>query len=326
MHVGGVPACKLTIDASTTAIQSTLAAPSGGLYGSMSFINLNDGIGASYNATAINGFWKTGTGAPVPTITAPVAPSAANPASAPDLTSGGNTTITVTDAGKTYVSTFARSIDAVSALFMADSIRGEYGFTLDGVFRSAMIMTLPTKPYYVYSGARAPFQRSFASTDANSCDDGVMTTFDREEYVGVFGDSFPNRPPSISWCGTANVYSFPSGTVGGVAVHTATAFNSPRMQALTAIQNAGQPAPLGKEGGHLQSYPASADARLVPTSSSVLVRSTVNDELVWQPAAHTYFGLPMLGFAISVATYNAGSPQQNFGNLNAMTTKRRISP
>jgi len=57
---------------------------------------------------------------------------------------------------------------------------------------------------------------------------------------------------------------------------------------------------------------------------SVRSRPATTGELVWTPAAHTYYGLPMIGFALSVAKYNAGSPQQNFGNLNALTSRRRI--
>jgi len=325
-HVAGVPSCKLTADASSATIQSTLAAPSGELFGGMSFINLNDGIGVSYNATAINGFWRTGPGAPVPAITAPVSPSAANPASAPDLTSGGNTTITVTDEGKTYVSTFARSIDAVSALFMASSIRGEYGFTNDGVFSNVFVVTLPTKPYYIYSGALSPYQRAFVFATAESCDDGQKRSMDREEFLGVPDSSLgePGQRLPASWCGTANIYGFRD-VDSGPPVFTAMAFNSPRMLAIGAIQNQGAPATLGKEGGHLEAFPTQPDARLIPTSSSVLARSPTTGEMVWQPAAHTYYGLPMLGFALSLAKYNAGTPQQNFGNMNPLNTQRTIT-
>lgn len=323
LHNAGVPACRLVSDASGSAAQSTLTPPSGGLFGGMSFINLNEGLGVSYNATAINGFWKTGPGAPLPTITAPQSPNAANPASAPDLTSGGNTTIMVSDRGNTYISTFARSIDAVSALLMVYNIRGEYGFTDNGVFSSAMIMTLPTKPYYVYSAATAPFQRAFTSgTTAQSCDDATLQSVDREEYVGVINDG-PNPPtatPELSWCGMANVYSFTGSLIVG------TAFNSPRLQAVYAVQNQGLSVPVGKEGGHIAVSPRNPAATLTPISSSVLARSKTTGELTWQSAAHTYFGLPMLGFAISVAKYNAGSPQQNFGNMNALTTHRQIYP
>jgi hypothetical protein len=334
-HVAGVPACKLTSDASSATIQSTLAAPSGELYGSMSFINLNDGISVSYNATALNGFWKTGPGAPVPTITAPVAPSATNPASAPDLTSGGNTTITVTDKGKTYVSTFARSIDAVSALFMADSLRGEYGFTSNGVFSNAFVFVLPTKPYYVYSAVPAPYQRPFTTQNAKACDDAAMFSLDREEFFGEVGPYYSSfgapTVPGPSWCGVINSYAFATpqvqspGLPAGSPLPTPTAFDSPRMETIVPVQNSAiSNVPTGKEGGLLDMSPINTGARLVPITSSVLARSATNGELAWVPAAHTYYGLPMIGFAISVAKYNAGSPQQNFGNLNALTSRRRI--
>jgi hypothetical protein len=325
VHIAGVPRCTLTTDPVVTTDPTnstliTIKAPSGGLTGSMSFINLNDGLGVSYNATAINGFWKTGADAPALNIP-PIS------VSAPDLASGGNGNITVTNQGKTYLSSFTRSIDAVSALFMSSTINGEYGFTADGVFSNAWVITTPTKPYYIYSATLGPFQRAFSPATAEACDDGILFSVDREEFVGASNDNFPTPPPgqrpAISWCANANVYGFApySGSRLGV---TPTAFDSPRMQLLSPIQNAGQPAPIGKEGGHLQITPTQPSARLVPARSSVLTRSATTGELEWVSAAHTYFGLPMLGFALSVAKYNTGSPQQNFGNLNALSTQRSI--
>ena len=325
-HVAGVPACRLTDDAGIALVQNPLAvpatsvaAPSGGLVGSMSFINLGDGLGVSYNATAINGFWKTGAGAPMPTITSPGS-------RLPDLASGGNSTITVTDKGKTYVSTFARSIDAVSALFMSSSINGEYAFTTDGVLSNVFVVAQPTKPYYVYSANLAPFQRPFSASTSSACDDGYFTSLDREEFVGTEPDDFGLRPPGyvppLQWCGTANVIGFTS--YGGSVAAAPTAFNSPRLRSLSVVQNQGFPAPLGREGGRVEMVATAFSARLVPTSSFVFARSDATGELAWTPATHTYFGLPMIGFALSIAKYNAGSPQQNFGNLNPLSTQRDI--
>lgn len=318
MHVAGVPSCKLTGDASSATIQSTLAAPSGELVGSMSFINLNDGISVSYNATGIHGFWRTGPGAPVPAITAPVAPSTANPVSSPDLTSGGNTTITVTDKGKTYVSTFARSIDAVSALFMNSTISNEYAYTADSTISTALVILMPTKPYYVFDALRQPFQNLYVpALGTGACDDYSYTSVDREEFVRLGNDDYSATPrPPTQFCDTANVFGF---------TPNRTAFDSPRMQIQATVQAQGNSvAVAGKEGGYLEILSTKPSAQLIPISSSVLARSAATGELAWTPAAYTYFGLPMLGFAISVAKYNAGTPQQNFGNLNALTSRRRI--
>ncbi len=318
-HVAGVPACRLTDDAGIALVQnsqaappSSVAPPSGGLVGTMSFINLGDGLSVSYNATAINGFWKTGAGAPTPTITA-------SGSRLPDLASGGNGTITVTDKGKTYVSTFARSIDAVSALFMNSSIIGEYAYTLDGTLSSALVIMSPTKPYYIYDGSRPPFQNLYVPTlGKGACEDYSYMSIDREGFVGVSGDDFsasPPRPPQ-QFCNVVNVFGFTPNN---------TAFNSPRMQMLAAVQAQGRDVPTtGNEGGHLAISPTSPTGRLVPTSPFVFARSDATGELMWTPSAHTYFGLPMIGFALSVAKYNAGSPQQNFGNLNPLTTQRDI--
>ncbi len=317
-HSAGIPACRLTDDASIALLQdpqaaptSSVAAPSGGFVGTMSFINLADGLSVSYNATAINGFWKTGADAPTPTITSSVS-------KLPDLASGGNGTITVTDKGKTYVSTFARSIDAVSALFMSSSINGEYAYTKDGTISAALVIMSPTKPYYIYDVLRPPFQNLYVPTlKSGACEDYAYASVDREEFVGVLGDDFsgPPRPPQ-QFCNVANVFGFTPNT---------SAFDSPRMQMLAAVQAQGSDVPAaGKEGGHLAISPTSLTGRLLPTSSFVLARSDATGELAWTPATHTYIGLPMIGFALSVAKYRVGSPQQNFGNLNPLSTQRDI--
>lgn len=324
-HFAGTPACKLVSDGAAAALNPVAVgtvAPSGGVVGSMSFINLADGLSVSYNATGINGFWKTGPGAPVPAVS-PVT------AATPDLTSGANTTVTVTDEGKTYVSTFARSIDAVSALFMASTINGEYGFTSDGVFSNAFVVTFPTKPYYVHSTVLGPFQRAYSAATSQACDDGYVSSVDREEFVAVTPDDFPERPPSqpppLSWCSSTNVYGLGFYSQNGATRPTPTAFDSPRLQPISVVQNQGLPAPLGKEGGHVQFAPLALSTKLVPTSTLVLSRSESSGTLVSTPVNYTYFGLPMIGFALSVGKYNTGSPQQNFGNLNPLTTQRSIT-
>jgi hypothetical protein len=328
-HSAGIAQCQLISTADITA-SSALAAPSGGVVGSMSFINLADGLSVSYNATGINGFWKTGPGAPLPAISPVTAPT-------PDLTSGANTSITVTDDGKTYVSTFARSIDAVSALFMVSSIAGEYAYTTDQVFSSTFVMTFPTKAYYIYPATNttptAPHQRAFDQYSATACDDGSWFSVDREEFVGVTVDDFPTAPPrpysGPKWCGVTYVAGFLRPVANSLVITPTVPpgpFNSPNMDSLAPVQNQGlTPVPIGKEGGHLQATATNPNGFLQPTSSSVLTRSATTGEMTWTPVTHQYVGLPMLGFALSVAKYNSGSPQQNFANLNPLTTQRRIN-
>ena len=332
VHVSGVPPCKIVADASSAPVQSTLSAPSGGVVGSMSFINVNDGLSVSYNATGINGFWKTGPGAPVPTI-APVT------AATPDLTSGANTTVTVTDEGKTYVSTFARSIDAVSALFMASSVNAEYGYTTDGIISSNLVMAFPTKAYYIHAPQSTfptgpitppvPFQRTFSPEVATACDDGQLSSTDREEFVGAtYQDFTPRLYSGPNWCGVTYVagFSIVVNPNSNFVAPPSGPFNSPRIDIRQVTQNQGQVVvPVGKEGGHLSITATNPNAFLTPISSSVLARSATTGEMTLTAAGHTYYGLPMLGFSLSIAKYNTGSPQQNFATVYPMSTQRKIS-
>jgi len=319
-HIAGVPKCQLVGEAASAAHSASLLAPTGGLMGSMSFINTTDGIGVSYAATAISRFWSTANDKPAPVITNPQTPSAANARSEPDLASGGNRMVSVQSGGAAYVSTFARSIDAVSALFMAAQFGTEYGFTSDGTFASTFVMTMPTKPYYIHSGSElGPFASAYSATDGRACDPGVFSAVTREEFIGVPDATCAGLscPPALNFCSVVNEVR-PSAS-------QLTGFSSPRASSLDLVQNAGMPVVNpGREGGHVRMEPSAPGARLVPQKSVVVKRSTVTGEIESAPASLVFVGLPAIGYALSVAKYNVGNPQQNFGNLNPIAASRKI--
>ena len=234
-HVSGVPPCKFRSTAITAIAyeppDTDLIASTGGLMGSLSFVNVAKGMLASAAPTAIENFWLTGTGAPAPRVVP------AN-SSAMDLTSGKNASIAFaattfgyvgnayTRQTEQYTARFSTSLDAVSALLTTSSLYTEYAFSQDQVLNTLVMMTMPTKPYYVLSDPLAPSLGPFSSlwdkTQAQSCDNLGPAAYTREEITPSEPDDFgtrPPRPPSLV-CAVANplisltnlfyfVYGFP---------------------------------------------------------------------------------------------------------------------
>ncbi len=116
--------------------------------------------------------------------------------------------------------TWTRSIDAVSAAMMHDTVMNEY--ILDSGTKSGTdwVLTYPTKRYYynadgtlIGSGVGPPpqlFQRNFVAGVA--CDDVGIQFWDREEQVAAgpapsFSPPLPGSPPS-ALCYEANIVTF----------------------------------------------------------------------------------------------------------------------
>ena len=343
-HVAGVPPCRVGSTAVTGSAYeppaADLIAPTGGLMGSLSFVNVAKGMLASAAPTAIENFWLTGTGAPTPGVVP------AN-SSAMDLTSGKNTSIafagtsfeyvgsTYTRATEQYTARFSTSLDAVSALLTTSSLYTEYAFSQDQVLNTLVMMTMPTKPYYVLSDPLAPSLGPFASlwdkTLAQSCDNLGPSAYTREEITPSEPDDFgtrPPRPPSLV-CAVANplisltnlfyfVYGFPK-------TDDPTFFASPLALGFMAIQNGGAAVPTpGKEGGWAEFAWTAFAARLQPLEAAVHRRNAAGT-LAWQPVKIAISGLPVIGFTLSQAAFQTGSPQQNYGDAVPLRSVKTIS-
>jgi hypothetical protein len=309
-HVGGVPACKLTSDAlATTAVG--LTAPSGGLFGNGTLLNAAGGASTGYDATAIDGWAQ------------PVGRIITSGSTNPTLAQGGSTVSVVTNNGNLYVSNWLFPIDAVSATMMHDNVYGEYAFTTDGIVGTDWVITMPTKNQYVNSATvRQPFQRVWDTEKGTSCDDVALVSTDREEFTGVTNDDFSPPPPpgkNNALCYEANVISF-----GGSSAAPSLVLGSTNNAGIKPVQNQGlEVAVAGKEGGWLTLSFANPNAFLVSPSGTI-TSTTTNVALTGPAGIQTFFGLPVVGFAISSASFKTGNPQQNYSNSYSLKASRRI--
>ena len=313
-HVAGRAPCTSSAgrvtDANYEPPTADLKPPTGQLTGTLSLVNVGQGMLASTAPTVIENFWRSDAAAAAPRVWAAMAPG-------PDLTIGGNRfvslpryNIDVTVASEShYVAEFASSIDAVSALLTAKKVSTEYAYTQDAVVSTQAVLTLPTKPHYVFSSATLPFQQPWRVDLASSCDEYRYEAFDRE-VIGMTSwldyPERPNTPPTVA-CFGANPFNFGSGGV----------LASPIGVDIKAIQNGGLNVPSpGREGGWLELYFVSTQAKLTAISASIVERKA--DVLTLTPVSLTVHGLPVIGFTMTQSAYKTGSPQQNFGDITPL--------
>ncbi len=191
---GGGPDCgaPFGLTNSDTLIAADIVAPTGGLFGSGAIANVPVGTYFAYNADAIEG-WREDAFYTTPSSLLPTLQSAATPSV---VDSGVARAFVFTDGGRLLTVDYPRGEDAVSAVFMADSVYNEY--FIDGNFgaTSDWVVTFPTKRFYVDKGLYpSPITEPFAEPFAGGASkvELSMRTWDHEEGSS---ETVPPRCPS----------------------------------------------------------------------------------------------------------------------------------
>jgi hypothetical protein len=313
----GNAACYSVNDADLPGYAAQFSPPSGSLSGSATLINALAGASAEYAPVALGGFWAVNGASPQ--VTASTSPL-------PDLSSGGNRAAHVSHDGKSYFSNFRRSIDAVSAVLMTNQLLGEHAYTTDGVIGTTWVINMPTKRFYTQSAAAAPFGTAWASQTGTACDEVTLSSSDRDGVSLPGGDDFSARPPPplfMGLCFTAQILGFGGSYFGRDAM-----FGSKNVYGAgyAAQQNGGWQVPIaGKEGGKTRLFPSAASAQLTATGGSVVSIDTVSGVVALTGGNHTFYGLPMVGVALSLSSFKTGNPQQNFASGFRLNSTRRIT-
>jgi hypothetical protein len=278
-HDGGVPpGCATLTAAEALADSNSGAGILGGLFGGMTLINVQSGSDYTQDAVALDNFATfenlyTGSADTLP-----------------DLASGSPpVSVTIADFGLVFTSDWSTSpnlADPVSAILMHDSIMNE--FVLDAATDSGTdwVVTMPTKRFYVANGtgsASRLFQRNFNKT-AGSCDDVSLDIFDREETTTSTPLDFSPQPEAgvNQLCWEANVVTFNNSNVLGSAnvANITTSF----------------------ENGWLDIgfFPetVTGSVHTLDNDTTTFVDPTVSPPFVSGTGPATYFGLPIVGFAV----------------------------
>lgn len=213
-HVNGVPAnCgALTTAWGPSGVFNTavLEDPTGGLYGYGVIIDVEEGTNASYDAIALDDFFSSAThtdpGSQLPGL------AQAEPQSIVFDTSVVPATA--------IADSFLDGIDAVSAVFMHDSLKNDFVLEPSIAAGTDWVINFPTKREYTNTGfsgtvpndALPPFTTPWSRVNSQACESIAITFYDREER-GQQPDEldFSPLPPGaapISLCYEANVVTF----------------------------------------------------------------------------------------------------------------------
>jgi hypothetical protein len=204
-HINGVPPC-IGLPGNTVAA-GVLDVPQGGLFGSGSIVNVNNGTDFSYDPVAFDE-WSdtvnyTGPGSVLPTL------ASASPTVSTTISARQGVVIAGWDTGE----------DAVSSTIMHDQIYNEYVIDPSIAAGTDWVVSFPTKRFYVAVGtgtARPPFQSNFLN-GTGSCDDISLAYYDREERKpGATVDFSPSPSPTgPQLCWEINVITFNNTNVLG---------------------------------------------------------------------------------------------------------------
>jgi hypothetical protein len=299
-------------------------APSGGLTGSGTLINVAQGVDYSYDPTAIEDFSNAVTLHSLPGSTSPSLANAKNESLVVSsegslrraiFTQWNNTTGGLADNS-------ARGRNAINAVLMRSNVLNEY--ITDPAINAGTdwVVTFPTKRLNVgVLAATAPFLKAWGdlvvapfytdevaagqSVDANwrACEQVEVTIYDREENAKSTGIDFsPSTTPKPTLCKEANIITFKGGNVLG-----------------SLNLNRNLPDVFSSGWMDLSLYNATDANTNHVLSGNTEAISTVNTVA----ANVTYTGLPVVGFAVEkYVNGSVGGLLSNYGGSFAHKYKR----
>lgn len=273
--------------------------PSGGLFGGAAVINIANGTYTNYSATAIDGFWDAGEiGYSSPDS---ILPSLSN--ARPQSLVFSNGRVITSNWGTAAVDGVpGQRIDAVSAVFMADTFLNEYSTLASNAEASEWVITFPTKRFYVdrtaAQGVIAPFTSRY--TAGQACEFVGITSWNREEFTTTTPTGFspPQGTVVPQICFETNVLTFNQTITNGT-----NGTSSPsKIFGSTLARNIATPRIAGAAGNNTQAgwTRINLSATAGGTSLATDRRTRASTE------GHRYVGLPVTGFwSISIENNNA---------------------
>ena len=314
-HVNGVPACTESLLIAPAAPSNTVAG-TGGLFGSMTLVNVLKGEDFGIDPTALDGFstiplWFDG-GDERPNLTF------VNPKTSV-VVSGFD--VFVTPLWPTLAP--GNPVDPVSAVLMHNNVYNEFVLDVSTKSSTDWVVTFPTKREYVFAGsgfAQKLFQSNF--TASGSCDEVTLVQYDREERTIVSQSNFSPPPPTQtdSLCWEANVisYIFPSSAA------------TPAQSTVLGSKNFSAVKTDFVNGWVALNFPLTSGNRHQLTGPGSITFNT-RTGLTGGTIATTFNGLPVIGFAAITfengqLSLGPGLIQSNYGgNFNHKVTTS-ISP
>lgn len=297
-----------------------VAAPSGGLWGTLTLINVNNGQDFTLDAVALSEL-----------STRPFYRAASDPY--PDLNAQEIDPVsTVVANGRLYRSAWSRPVDAVSALLMASEMVGEYVLDTASASQTDLILLAPTRHFYMGAQENLP---PFGPPPYSQCEPGAAAR--SSDYLGVVHFNRDQRSATSSWGSQAVFEVLPfvcaSASVASIywyAQATPMTIGPTRVTGSTVkFMGGGIPVTNGFENGF---FHFSLDTR--PPRFTSLQQSTRTELATGEvhTGAHTYSGLPLRAFTLrtfrngTLACSATASCQGNYGGAFPFAYKVTIAP
>ena len=218
-HSDGVPFdCASVVNAWAEGGQWTadptqdIGPPSGGLFGNAMILDVSNGIVFSYSADAIAQFYAAGDRGE----------HSRPDALTPNISSGTSRTADLLSDDGPLSLTYARPLDAASALFMAEAIQNEYWSASGIAANSEWVVTYPTKrfyvdPYFASGAAQPPFDAKFSGANGGTSFSQIKVgMWDREEKSPVSFPPFGAPAPTYGLSYETQVVTFNQGSSGSL--------------------------------------------------------------------------------------------------------------
>ena len=334
----GVPAnCGVVQAASFTTIPAgQLNAPTGGLMGTGTLINVNSGRDAGYKADALDG-WRN---APFYTDSGFVQPNLGDALPATslvirsgdiDVVTGASTLITAYRSDFATTSGVLAGTRAVASVFMHNAVMNEYVLDNASASLTDWVITQPLKNQFV-NDVTAAQPYSNVLTASGACETIGFTYFNREEASAVAqGSDFSPLPPqgaanSLCWESTVLSIRNPSAPHNPSDSTVSTVLGSKNLTNVNVtpgFQNGWGMLVFTGTGAQTLGLgsPASVRVTLGTNAAAALVAAT--------PA--TFFGLPVTGFMIRTFTNGqlvcgTAACQGNYGAAFTHSYRTAITP
>lgn len=299
----GVPTCTgLTGPSLTTSVGSAMTAPTGGLTGTGTIINVLSGRDTMYNANAFTDWRVTKDYSDIGNDT----PNFSDTLPPDSLVVKVDPVTALTRSTTVYFSSFdpgsvaSAGAMAASSTMMHSDVMNEYILDAATNSNTDWVLTFPTKRLFVTAAtAQTPFTNVLTSSGA--CETIAFTYFNREEASAVAsGVDFSPTPPgqaANSLCYESTILSIRNGSSNAPASPATPSLvlgsqNVTAIEVNTAFQN-------GWASVHFAGAGASATGLASSATGSSITTYTLSTIGVATPTAgttNTFFGLPVVGF------------------------------
>jgi hypothetical protein len=297
-----------------------LDTPSGGLSGTLTVINVANGMDFSVNADALAELSTR-------SLYRPLSDSQAVDFNAPEIDPVSH----VIANGFYYRSVWSRPVDAVSAVFMRSAWMGEVVLDSATQSRTDVVSVFPTRRSYVTTAsAAAPFSRPFAwfpqcglQTGGAAGEPMTMTIANRESAVLIPPPAdFPEPParPPTTICPAVAVVSIANSAVSPSDRSRALGSANLAIGGMVLLPSTFQNGWLSLEGGTLLPLSSLESSTRVQLSTGGVIAGR-----------HSYRGLPVTGFSVrtfenGTLSCNGAACQGNYGSAFPLTYRRNITP